>query len=140
MSEAMNWAQGLMATSAAILLGLGSAHLWLTFATSKFHPRDPETEVRMRQDSPLLTRRTTVWRAWIGFNASHSLGAMLFGLVYGYLALTQPGLLFASYFLRGLGLLLLAAYLVLGRLYWFSVPFRGLLLASACYVAALALA
>jgi hypothetical protein len=27
-----------------------------------------------------------MWKAWVGFNASHSYGAILFGLVYGYLA------------------------------------------------------
>ena len=25
-------------------------------------------------------------KAWIGFNISHSLGALLFGVIYGYLA------------------------------------------------------
>jgi hypothetical protein len=36
-----------------------------------------------------------------------------------------------------LGLLLLAGYAFLGKRYWFSVPFRGILLATVLYVAAL---
>jgi hypothetical protein len=37
-------------------------------------------------------------------------------------------------------LLLLAGYLVLAKLYWFRLPFRGILLATACYVAGLVVA
>ena len=54
-----------------------------------------------------------MWRAWVGFNASHSYGAIFFGLVYGYLALAHGALLFASPYLLGVGLLLLGGYVVL---------------------------
>ncbi|MBK8761162.1 MAG: hypothetical protein IPM03_12170 [Sulfuritalea sp.] len=127
----------LLAASAAIILCLGTAHLWLTFRGTALHPRDESLTARMREVTPRLTRQTTMWRAWVGFNASHSFGAMLFGLTWGYLALAQPGVLFASVFLRGLGLVLLAGYAVLGWRYWFSIPFRGIALAAALYVAAL---
>ena len=127
----------LLAASAAIVLCLGTAHLWLTFRGTALHPRDESLTARMREVTPRLTRQTTMWRAWVGFNASHSFGAMLFGLTWGYLALAQPGVLFASVFLRGLGLVLLAGYAVLGWRYWFSIPFRGIALAAALYVAAL---
>lgn len=127
----------LLAASAAIILCLGTAHLWLTFRGTALHPRDESLTARMREVTPRLTRQTMMWRAWVGFNASHSVGAMLFGLTWGYLALAQPGVLFASVFLRGLGLVLLAGYAVLGWRYWFSIPFRGIALAAALYVAAL---
>ena len=136
----MSWAQGLMIASAAVTFVMGLAHLLMTFASQKFHPHDPQTEVRMKEDSPQLTRRTTLWRAWVGFNASHSLGAMLFGAVYGFLALAHAGVLFHSPYLKVLGLLMLLSYLLLAWLYWFSAPFRGLLLATLLYVTALALA
>ena len=136
----ISWAQGLMIASAAVAFAMGSAHLWLTFASRKFHPRDPQTEVRMKEDFPQLTRRTTLWRAWIGFNGSHSMGPMLFGAVYGYLAWVQAPLLFASAYLQALGLVLLLAYLVLAVRYWFNVPLRGLLISTACYLAALVVA
>jgi hypothetical protein len=87
----------------------------------------------MKEVSPVITRKTTMWRAWVGFNASHSYGALFFGAVYGYLAIAQEPLLFHSPFLAITGAMLLAGYLVLGRLYWFSVPFRGIILASLCY-------
>jgi hypothetical protein len=127
----------LLAASAAIILCLGTAHLWLTFRGTALHPRDESLTARMREVTPRLTRQTTMWRAWIGFNASHSFGAMLFGLTWGYLALAQPAVLFGSPFLLGLGLSLLVGYVVLGWRYWFSIPFRGIALATALYVAAL---
>jgi uncharacterized membrane protein len=127
----------LVAVSAAIILLLGLIHLLYTFRGQKLHPRDAALQTRMKEVSPVLTRETTMWKAWVGFNASHSYGAILFGLVYGYLAIAQSSLLFQSPFLLVVGLLLLAGYAVLGKVYWFSVPFRGIVLSSALYVAAL---
>ena len=127
----------LIAASAAILLLLGAVHLLYTFRGNKLHPRDAELEARMKNVSPVLSRETTMWKAWVGFNASHACGAILFGLVYGYLALAHDAFLLRSPFLLLLGLALLAGYAVLGKLYWFSVPFRGIVVAAALYAAAL---
>ncbi len=76
-----------------------------------------------------------MWKAWVGFNASHSLGAILFGAVFSYLALEQPGLLFHSYFLGAAGLVTLCAYLAMAKLYWFKRPLQGISLALLLYVA-----
>jgi hypothetical protein len=81
-----------------------------------------------------------MWKAWVGFNTSHSLGAILFGAVFAYLALLQPMLLFHSYFLGITGLLVLGAYLAMAKLYWFIRPLQGISLALICYVAGFALA
>ncbi|WP_455710250.1 LIC_13387 family protein [Pseudoalteromonas maricaloris] len=45
-----------------------------TFSTEKFNPYDISAAEAMKRTSPQLTKETTIWRAWIGFNASHSLG------------------------------------------------------------------
>jgi len=127
----------LLATSAFVILALGVAHLVFTFRGNRFHPRDAALEARLKEVSPIITRETTMWKAWVGFNASHSYGAILFGLVYGYLALVHGPFLFASPFLLGVGLLLLGGYVFLGKRYWFSIPFRGIVLATALYVLAL---
>jgi len=129
----------LMAGSAAIPLLLGLLHLLYTFHGPMLRPRDPALQEQMAAVSPVITRQTTMWKAWIGFNASHSYGAILFGGVYGYLALAHAAFLFASPFLLLLGLALLAGYVFLGWRYWFSVPFRGIVLATALYCAALAI-
>jgi len=125
-----------MTLAAAIIFGLGAAHLLFTFRGDKLHPRDPGLIERMRAVSPVLSRETTMWRAWIGFNASHSLGAMLFGVVYADLALAHGPVLWSSPVLLGAGFLLLAVFVFLGRRYWFSFPFRGIVLALIAYVAA----
>jgi hypothetical protein len=119
----------LVALSSSVVLSLGTAHLVFTFRGPKFDPRDAALRQRMHEVSPVISRETTMWRAWVGFNASHSFGAMLFGSMYGYLALAHPAVLFGSPFLLGLGLVTLSGYLALARAYWFRVPFNGILLA-----------
>jgi hypothetical protein len=139
MARVATLASSLVAASAAIILLLGLVHLLYTFRGSKLRPRDAGLEAGMKAVSPVISSGTTMWKAWLGFNASHSYGAILFGLVYGYLALAHGSFLFQSPFLLLVGLALLLGYVVLGKVYWFSTPFRGILLASALYVAALAL-
>jgi hypothetical protein len=131
-------ASALIVASAAIVFTLGALHLVFTFSGRKLLPRDAELPMQMGRSALVLTRETTVWKAWIGFNASHSLGAMLFGAVYGHLALIQPTVLLRSPFLLAVGGAVLLAYSWLGRRYWFSVPFRGLVLASGLYAAGIA--
>ncbi len=132
-----NLASSLIAASAAVVLGLGCAHLLFTFRGNKFYPRDSQLLDRMKEISPVITRQTTMWKAWVGFNASHSYGAILFGLVYGYLSLAEPTVLFESWFLLVVGMAMLGGYVFLGRVYWFSIPFRGIVLSTGLYVAAL---
>ena len=131
-------ARALMVLSASIILSLGVLHLIYTFWGPMFMPRDPALQVRMSQVSPVLTKETTMWRAWIGFNASHGMGAVLFGLIYGFLAIVQSPLLFQSPFLLIVGLAMLGGLLALGKVYWFSVPFTGIGISLACYVASIA--
>lgn len=130
----------LILASALIVFLLGSLHMAYTYFTGKFDPRDPELKARLEAVSPVITRQTSFWRAGIGFHASHSAGVMFFGVLYAWLAIAQPVLLFGSPFLAGLGLLLLVHWLVLARLYWFSIPFRGIALALALYVSGMGMA
>ncbi|CAM3878171.1 hypothetical protein D3C76_1054090 [compost metagenome] len=132
-------AQLLICASAAIALLLGTVHLVYTFASNKFQPRDPALGEQMQKISPVISRQTTVWRAWVGFNASHSLGAMLFGLVYGYLALAAPQALLRDGFLLGLGVVFLASMALLARRYWFNIPLIGISLALLLFVGAVML-
>lgn len=130
----------LMLSSAAIILALGVAHLTITFFGSKLLPRDATLQDRMKLVSPVITSEISMWQAWMGFNASHSFGAMLFGLIYGYLGLWHPDFLFGSGFLLCVGLSLLTGYTLLGWNYWFSVPFRSIVVALGLYCGALVVA
>lgn len=124
-------------SSAAIVFVLGLTHLALTLFTDKFHPREQSLLPLLQQVSPVLTRQTSMWRAWVGFNASHSMGAMFFGLMFGYLALCEPAVLMHSVFLQGIGLIVLLSYVVLAHRYWFKIPLRGCIAASLLFFAAL---
>ena len=52
-------------------------------------------------------------------------GAMLFSLVYGYLALVHGELIFQSVFIQAVGFAMLAGLVVLAKLYWFITPLTG---------------
>lgn len=53
------------------------------------------------------------------------------------MSLWHSAVFFHSTVLQVLGLLFLAGYMFLGKRYWFSIPFRGIILATALYVTAL---
>ena len=119
---------------------LGTAHAFATPlqpADSKgLSPRDPAMREAMTRETPLLTRRTNLWLAWVGFNMSHSLGAVLFGVVVlliGRNATTYSAQ--AGVFLP-LAVVVSALYLLLGVRYWFRTPVIGIAFSGACFVAA----
>ncbi|QSX30974.1 hypothetical protein JYB88_04840 [Shewanella cyperi] len=126
----------LLITGAAIFGILGTIHLIYTLFTSKFSPYDGAVAEAMKSTSPRLTRETTVWKAWIGFNASHSLGAMLLAAVYLPLAINHHELLQDSLWFSLLPVLVAASYLVLAKKYWFKIPFIGILIALVCFIGA----
>ena len=121
------------------LFTLGVVHFVYTFWGSKLTPSDPALQISMSQISPVITRETTMWRCWVAFNASHSLGLILFGLIFGFLALAHDQLLFQSPFLLVVGLAMLAGFVVLCKVYFFSGPLTGISISLACYIASIAL-
>jgi hypothetical protein len=129
----------LMVLSASIVVALGVVHLIYTFWSPKLTPRDPALQISMSQSSPVITKETTMWRCWVGFNASHSMGLILFALVFGYLALAHGQLLFQSPFLLVVGLAMLGGFVVLCKVYFFGAPLAGVSISLACYVASIAL-
>jgi hypothetical protein len=129
----------LMVLSAGIVFTLGVAHLIYTFWGPNLTPRDPALQVSMSQITPVITKETTMWRCWVGFNATHSMGLILFGVVFGFLALAHGELLFQSPMLLGVGLAMLGALVVLCKLYFFSMPLAGMSLSLAGYVASIVL-
>jgi hypothetical protein len=124
----------LVGLSAVIIFVLGTIHLLYTFWGRKLLPRDSELQSLMNDVSPVISDQTTMWKAWVGFNASHSLGAILFGLIYGYLSVFEADLLFGSIYLTSVGIAMLAGLFMLGRRYWFNVPFTGISISLACFL------
>jgi hypothetical protein len=123
-----------IAASAAVILFLGLLHLLYTFRGPMLHPRDSDLTAKMMTVSPVISQETTMWRVWVGFNATHSFGLIIFGVLYGYLAIRHSAFLFHSWFLLALGFALLLGYAVVARVYFFPAPFRGVVLAAGLYL------
>jgi hypothetical protein len=123
-----------IAGSAAVSLLLGFVHLLYTFRGQKLQPRDSDLMAKMMTVPLFISRETTVWQTWIGFNTSHSFCLIFFGAVYGYLATLHRAVLFHSSFLLVLGFALLLGYVTLAKLYFFRKPFLGVALAAVLYL------
>ena len=98
-------------------------------------PADPSVAQTMANSALRLSDgRTDMWRAWIGFNFSHSLGLLLFaGLAFwaGSRFNTLPvGVIMPVLTLIG------CVYLLLALLYWFRVPAIGVAIGTSCFAAA----
>jgi hypothetical protein len=124
----------LLICGVAILGILGVIHLIYTFFTNKFETYDPALMSAMKKSSPILTKETTVWKAWIGFNASHSLGIMLVSTFYIPLSLTHFEIIHESWWFSLLPVIVGLSYLVLAKKYWFKIPFIGILVSTICFI------
>lgn len=128
--------QILLIIGCAIFGILGTIHLVYTFCTRKLHPKDSSAIDAMKKSNLTLTNQTTVWDAWIGFNASHSLGAMVFAAIYIPLCVSSFATIEQSWWLSGLPVIVGASYLALAKRYWFNIPFIGILVSCICFVGA----
>ena len=126
--------QILLIIGAAIFGVLGTLHLYYTFFTNKFMTRDRKVAEAMKTTSPLLTNCTTMWDTWIGFNGSHSLGAIVISIFYILLATTHMEVIRETKSFVLLAVLIGASYLALAIKYWFRTPLIGILIATVCFV------
>lgn len=120
----------LLLAGCAIFVAMGAMHLYYLLYTDKFLPRDEKLMADMQRVSPNLTRRTTMWKAWIGFNASHSLGAILFGALYIVVALENYNYLRGSIALNVILLAVPVSFLFLAIKFWFRAPRNGIIAGS----------
>jgi len=123
----------------AVFLLLGVLHAVYTLTDiskpRRIVPTDPALISYMRESTVRLSRGgSTMWDAWVGFNLSHSLGAILFALgciATGHflvqLALPKAALLIPV----AIGML----YLAMSIRYWFRVPTTGISIATALLLA-----
>ena len=111
---------------AALFGVLGVAHGVLTLQDLRmprsFTPTDENLRRAMAEITLRLAPRTTMWNAWVGFNLSHSLGLLVFGTVFGALALRDFGMVAESLFLRLGAVVVGVIYALLALRFWFWVP------------------
>lgn len=120
----------LLIAGCSIFAGLGMIHALYTFTTNKFDARDAGLTEAMKRISPVLTREMSMWKAWVGFNASHSLGVILFGVIFIIVALENNAYLKSSVALNTLLVGVPLIFPALAFKYWFSVPRKGIIAAT----------
>ena len=117
------------------IFALGSIHLFYTFFTNKFKSRDEILISEMKKSNPILTKETTMWKAWIGFNASHASGAVFIGVINFYLAFRHFQLLMTDGFLTLFSIVTIIFYGWLAKTFWFRMPLLGISITLICYIA-----
>ncbi len=132
--------RALLMFGGGIFVLLGLLHALYTFLDilnpRRIVPDDPTIAAAMATSKVRLARGgTTMWKAWVGFNFSHSLGAILFGalaIVAGAALQMLPVPSWVLLLLAVIG----TAYLVLAVLYWFRIPIAGIAIAAVCFLIA----
>ena len=128
----------LLILGGAVFGVLGALHARYTLldlrSPRRLVPVDPSIAHAMANSPLRLSRgRTDMWRAWIGFNFSHSLGVLLFAAVAvwaGFRINTLPAAIMPALILIGY------LYLVLALGYWFRVPAIGVAIGIGCFASA----
>ena len=132
-------AQILMITGCLLLGFLGAIHLIYTMGSNKLDAYDEQVTLAMKHTTPVITKQTSLWHAWLGFNYSHSFGLLWVPAVYLPLAFNELLFLHQNLWLSLLPAIMALVYAVLSKKYWFSIPFAGSALALLCFAAAFAL-
>lgn len=127
----------LYAAGGAIFCVLGTMHaLYMLLdlrRPRRLVPGDPALLAAMSGSRVRLAGAATdMWRAWVGFNLSHGLGALLFGAMVIAWPVVAPG----HHALAWLPAVVAASYLAIGLRFWFSVPNLGIAAATIALAAA----
>jgi len=136
----INMVEFFLKVGGSIIAFMGAGHAILTvidvFRPTQFTPLDDSVRDSMESTGVRFARgRTSMWDAWLGFNISHGLGALIFGVIVvflgDYLILIEPPKM------------LLLAPVIIGFIYfylavrfWFYLPVIGISLATICFIVA----
>jgi hypothetical protein len=130
----------LLGIAGLIYLLLGTLHALYTLLDirdpKRIVPDDPAVITAMQTSKIRLTRgESTMWQGWVGFNLSHSLGALMFGAACLIVAACFRVFAFSPWALFALAAIS-AIYLLLALRYWFRIPVAGTGIATGCLAAA----
>ena len=98
-------------------------------------PSDPQLAEAMTRSGLRLTRRTDMWRAWVGFNLSHSLGILVFATFVWVTGRSASAFGREANIGIPVAIVVAAGYLWLARRYWFRTPLIGCVLALVLFLA-----
>jgi hypothetical protein len=99
-------------------------------------PADPRLSETMARTPLRMTRRTDMWRAWIGFNFSHGLGLVVLGALILLIGRSEVAFRAQASLFVPFALLASCAYLLLATKYWFRTPIIGCALSLALFLGA----
>jgi hypothetical protein len=123
-----------------VLLLLGAVHVVLTpqrpGERKGLSPVEPAVADSMARARVHLSDRMDMWRAWVGFNLSHSLGVSLLGLTVLLVGRTPASFADNAAVFLPLAVIVSFAYLGLAVVYWFRGPVIGVGLAAALFTCA----
>jgi hypothetical protein len=130
----------LLGAAGGLYVLLGVVHAVLVLRDLRvprtFTPPDPALRLAMQESSVAINPAANLWRAWLGFNISHSVGLLVFGSVLATVAIQRFRLFAGSWPLNAAAIVVAAIYVVLGKVFWFRDPLIGASLGLACVVAA----
>jgi hypothetical protein len=129
---------GLLILGGAVFGALGILHASYTLLDlrdpRRLVPVDPSVAHAMADSAVRLSDGgTDMWRAWVGFNFTHSLGLLLLAagaICAGWRINTLPHSVLCALTLVG------CIYLVISLLYFFRAPVIGVAIGTACFAAA----
>jgi hypothetical protein len=118
-----------------VVLGLAHALATPLASTDRkgLSPADPALAEAMTRARLLLTGRTDLWRCWVGFNLSHSLGAVAFGAFVLAVGRSAESYAAQATVCAPLAVLVSGAFLAIGLRCWFRTPIAGCAIAFACF-------
>ena len=133
-------AQALIISGASIFLFLGILHGVLTLQDLNnprtFMPQDAVLRQAMQQSNIAIHPQTNLWRAWLGFNLSHSLGLVMFRGTFLVMGLFYFSAYAQTLWIQSCALFVSTAYLIMSLKFWFSKPAISSGIALACFVIA----
>ena len=132
-------ARALVFIGAAIFIALGTTHGLLALRDisnpKAFTPIDPNVRQAMQGARLAFNPRANVWQAWLGFNISHSLGLLMFGVATAWrgwrietVAVTGP--------LLAVAIVIGLIYFILSMRFWFYAPAVASAVGTTCFAVA----
>jgi hypothetical protein len=145
-------AQVLFIVGASLLIVAGAGHALLalrddwrprffTPIDDRVRPNTDRTGIRFRALFPGGSQdRPSMWRAWLGFNISHGLGAAAFGLIVLLLAASDFDRVTETEALMPVTVAVSSLYLATSLRFWFYGPTILVSTTTACFAVAYGLA
>ena len=111
----------LWATGSFILMIMGTLHLYGTLFTPFMHPRNEKLIPEMKLATLKMSDKLTLWKSWIGFNATHSAGVIFLGASNLYITSKYGEILQHDLILPSLTIVVVSFYCWVAWRYWFKI-------------------